>query len=377
MLPTPSELVALLSKQVIGQAQAKQTLAAAVYQHFMNCAKSDLYGGRIEAENHVMLIGPSGSGKSLLLRTLRDVLKAPMFYIPCTNITPDGYKGKNFSQHIDSISEVLIDNNYTPPAIVVWDEVDKLSMSSLDSSGGQGSNDVAAGAGVYRRMTQTEFLTYLDGTKCGSNGDMDSSRILNVAMGAFVGIDEIRNPTAKPTVGFHHHAPINPQSGLEPVKPEHLIAYGLIPEFVGRFARIASLDPLDHSSMRRILTEAEGNVLARRMDFFALHGVQLRVTDDAIDELIVRALSQGTGARALRQVVDQVLRQVEHRLPDMANSGVHSLIIDREVVMGHSQPIEHKGEQQNLPTLLELRRHAAYARKEQAKKGDGDDLFIF
>lgn len=377
MLPTPDELVELLSKHVIGQTQAKQTLAAAVYQHFMNCAASDLYGGRIETENHVMLIGPSGSGKSLLLRTLRDVLKAPMFYITCTNITPDGYKGKNFSQHIDSISEVLIENNYTPPAIVVWNEVDKLSMNSLYSSDGQGTNDVAAGAGVYRRMTQTEFLTYLDGTKCGSNGDMDSSRILNVAMGAFAGIDEIRNPTVKPTVGFHHHTLINPKGGLEPIKPEDLIAYGLIPEFVGRFARIASLDPLDHSSLRRILTEAEGNVLARRIGFFALHGVQLLVTDEAIDELIVRALSQGTGARALRQVVDQVLRQVEYRLPDMANKGVHSLLIDRSVVKGHSQPIEQMGEQKNLSTLLVLRRHAAYTTKETAKRGNGDDLSSF
>lgn len=366
ILPTPGELVELLSKQVIGQTQAKRTLATAVYQHFMNCANSDLYGGRTETENHVMLVGPSGSGKSLLLRTLKDVLKVPMFYIPCTNITPDGYKGKNFSQHIDTISDVLIENTYTSPAIVVWDEVDKLSSNSLYSSVGQDTNDVAAGAGVYRRMTQTEFLTYLDGTKCGSNGDMDSSRILNVAIGAFAGIDEIRDPTVKPTVGFHHPSLLNPKSGLEPVKPEHLIAYGLIPEFVGRFARIASFDSLDHSSLRRILIEAEGNVLARRRDFFALHGVHLQVTDEAIDELIAQALSQGTGARALRQVVDQALRQVEHRLPDMASSGVHTLVIDRGAVTGRSSPIEHKGKQKNLSTLLKLRHHAAYTRKEEA-----------
>jgi len=176
LLPTPSELIELLSKRVIGQTDAKRVLAVAVYQHFLACAKSDLHGGRVESENHVMFIGPTGSGKSLLLKTLGEILKLPTFYIPCTAITPDGYKGKNFAQHIEGVSDVLVDNGQTTPGIVVWDDLDKLSLSSF------GNNESVEHASVFRRMTQTEFLTYLDGAKWGSSG-MDASRILNIGIG--------------------------------------------------------------------------------------------------------------------------------------------------------------------------------------------------
>lgn len=130
MIPTPNELVSLLSRRVIGQGQAKQSIAVAVYQLFMNCAGSNLLGGRVEVENNVLLIGPTGCGKSLLLRSLGEILPIPMFVVPCTNITPDGYKGKNFFQHLDSITEVIVDGSKTKPAMVVWDACDKLSIQS-------------------------------------------------------------------------------------------------------------------------------------------------------------------------------------------------------------------------------------------------------
>lgn len=369
MLPTPRELIELLSRRVIGQTEAKRALSVAVYQHFLACAQSDLHGGRVESENHVMLIGPTGSGKSLLLRTLGEILKLPAFYIPCTAITPDGYKGKNFAQHIEGVSDILVEENKTTPGLVIWDELDKLSLSSF------GDNASVEYASVFRRMIQTEFLTYLDGSKWGSS-EMDASRILNIGIGAFIGLDKIRNTSAKPVVGFHStHLCQDPV--LEPIQPEHLISYGLIPEFVGRFSRIACLEPLDHASMRRILLEAEDNVLSRRMDFFALHGINLQFSDEAIDELVSRALAHGTGARALRHVVDQVLRQVEHRLPDMANSGVDTLIIERDAVLGRSPLIERMGVRKDLSKLLEFRRHAAGAKKEEIKEGDSGDICIF
>ena len=366
LLPTPNELIDLLSRRVIGQNQAKRSLAVAAYQHLINCAVSDLYGGRVEAENHVMIVGPTGSGKSLLLRTLRDVLKVPIFYIPCTTITPDGYKGKNFSQHLDWIANSITDDGFTRPSIVVWDEADKLTM--------HGDSDSTAA--VYRRMTQMDFLTYLDGTQCGSERQMDSSRLLNICCGAFAGLDAIRNPNSKPVIGFQ-----NGEAGegmaLPPVMPEHLITYGLIPEFVGRFSRITTLDPLDRCAMRRILTEAEGNVLARRKRFFALHGVRLEITDDAIDALVAQAMTQGTGARALRLVVDQILRGIEHRLPEMAEGGVSALVIDRNTVLGNGPPIEHKGQRSDLSTLFEIRRHAAYTGHEETPEQEENDLCIF
>jgi len=301
LLPTPNELVALLSKRVIGHEHAKRTIANSVYQHLMQCARSDIHGGRVETEQHVMLVGPSGSGKSLLLRTLGEILRIPLYHIPCTNITPNGYKGKDFTQHLVSISERIVENQFTHPAILVWDEVDKLALYQHGSS-------AAETAAVYRRMIQMDFLTYLDGTKCGDDDTMDSSRILSIACGAFVGLDMLRRPKSVPVMGFHSDSMSAAEQSMEPLNPEHLIHYGLIPEFVGRFSRLATLDPLDTRVMRKILTEADGNVLARRKDFFALHGVRLEITDDALDALVAKAMALGTGARALRLVVDLMLR---------------------------------------------------------------------
>jgi ATP-dependent Clp protease ATP-binding subunit ClpX len=369
LLPTPNELISLLNRRVIGQTDAKRSIATAVYHHFLSCARSDLFGGRVEGENHVMLVGPTGSGKSLLLMTLGEILKLPTFHVSCTTITPDGYKGKNFAQHLEAVSEVLVNGSKTTPGIVIWDEVDKLSLT------GFGDQESVEQASVYRRMIQAEFLTYLDGTKWGSDG-MDTARILNIGIGAFVGLDRIRSTSAKPVVGFHtahhEHDPI-----LEPIKPDHLIRYGLIPEFVGRFSRIACLEPLDHDSMRRILLEAENNVLARRKDFFALHGIKLKITDPAIDELISRALVHGTGARALRHEVDQVLRQLEHCLPDMAYGGIDALVIDRDTVMGSAPVREHNGGNNDLSKLLEIRLHAMGRKRNLASEAGPDDLSIF
>jgi len=363
LLPTPNELVALLSKRVIGHEQAKRSIAVAVYQHLLNSAKCDTYGGRVETENHVLLLGSSGSGKSLLLRTLGDVLKLPLFFIPCTNIANNGYKGKDFSQHLETISSAIVDEKFTHPAIVVWDEVDKLSI--------YGDNDSAAA--VYRRMIQMDFLTFLDGTKCGNENEMDSSRILSIACGAFVGMDAIRNPQTKPVIGFGASA-VAGQEALQPLSPEHLIRYGLLPEFVGRFSRLTTLDPLDRSVMRRILTEADGNVLSRRKEFFGVHGVRLEITDDAIDAVVSKAMDHGTGARALRLVVDQILRGVEHRLPDMALEGVSALVIDRDAVLGLTPPIEHKGKQTQSNLLLELRRLATYSKSRTPFFDNDDDI---
>lgn len=364
LLPTPSELVELLSRRVIGQLEAKRVLAVAVYQHFLACAKSDLHGGRVESENHVLLVGPTGSGKSLLLKTLGETLRLPTIYIPCTAITPDGYKGKNFAQHLEDVSDILAEGGKTAPGIVVWDEVDKLSLVN------QGDSETSDNSGVYRRMIQTEFLTYLDGTK-RAGCEMNPSRILNIGIGAFVGLDKIRSMAGKPAIGFHgtphDHAP-----ALAAIKPEHLIRYGLIPEFVGRFSRIAYLEQLDHASLRRILMEAEGNVLERRTDFYAIHGIKLEFSDEAIDELVSRALQHGTGARALRHEVDRVLRQVEHRMPDMARIGVDSLVIERAAVIGDSPIIERMGGCNDLSNLLQIRRHAVGGKTENTKEADSD-----
>lgn len=369
LLPTPCELVALLSKHVVGHEQAKQDIAVAAYNYLLSCARSDMQGGKIETENHLMLVGPSGCGKSLLFRTLGQILKVPLFYFPCTNIAPFGYKGQDLTQHLDAISRSVVDEDYTHPVIVVWDEVDKLS----DDGSVQGS---------YRRTVQQDFLTYLDGTMCGSDLDLDSSRILNFACGAFAGLDEIRDSSRKPVIGFKSSEDdLIVGSGakmLPPLCPEHLIEYGMIPEFVGRFSRLSSLEPLDSAAMRRILLEAESNVLSRRKAFFALHGIRLELTDDAIDAVMTMAMHHLTGARSLGLILDQVLKEVEHRLPDLAQQGVTSLVYDREAVLGHASPTERTcAKKVSLDSLFELRRKAASYTKRRKPPADSADLGIF
>jgi ATP-dependent Clp protease ATP-binding subunit ClpX len=359
LLPTPNELVALLSRRVVGHDQAKRDIAVAAYNFLMGCARADMYGEDLQPEN-LLAVGPTGCGKSLIFKTLGDALRVPVHYISCPNIAPCGYKGQDLSQHLDTISRSVVFEDITHPTIVVWDEADKLA----DDGSLQGS---------YRRTVQQDFLTYLGGAMCGSDLDLDSSRVLNIFAGAFVGLDDIRDADRKPVIGFR--SPIaDGLKKLPPLCPEDLIAFGMIPEFIGRFSRLTSLDPLDSRTMRRILTEAEGNVLARRKAFFATHGIRLELTDDAIDTVVALAIAHPTGARSLRLILDQTLRGVEHCLPDLAEMGVTSLVYDREAVMGNAPPTERTcGAKPSLEPLVELRQKAAsYARPKKPPAGPAD-----
>lgn len=351
LLPTPNELVTLLSRYVAGQDQAKRDIAVAAYNHLMACARADIEGGRVMSDNHVLLVGPTGCGKSLLLETLGHILQVPVYQIDCANLSPHGYKGRDLSQHIESLVSKLVAEDYTHPAIVVWEEVDKL-------------RDDGSLAGSYRTMAQSDALRFLDGALCGNDLDLDASRILSIACGAFEGLDEIRDTSRIPVIGFRSHglefdSACRPNA-LPPLCPEDLVRYGMMPEFVGRFARLAMLEALDAGTMRRILVETDGNVLSRRKAFFALHGVRLEFTDSAIDEVVAMALVHPTGARSLRLIFDQVLSGIEHRLPELAAHGVTSLVYDSAAVRGNTPPIERGGGEPNVPELLmEVRRKAA------------------
>ena len=202
-----------------------------------------------------------------------------------------------------------LEDNRTQPAIVVWDEVDKLRELP--------STHPVASCGV-----QQDLLTYLDGTRCGKSGLLDSSRFLNVACGAFVGLDKLRNGRdSAPRIGFVHQSArldADRKNHMEPLSTQHLIDYGFIPEFVGRFSSITELAPLDSVTLRRILTEAEGNPLAVKKRMFEIHGIELRVTDCALDEMIARAAKMETGARSLKRVIHATLGRYDRRLPEMA-----------------------------------------------------------
>jgi ATP-dependent Clp protease ATP-binding subunit ClpX len=350
LLPTPNEIIAMLDKRVVGQLEAKRTLAVAAYNHFLFCALAEVSNWSLEPTS-VLLIGPTGSGKSHLLKTLCDCLKIPMVYLSCTGLTQNGYKGINVNEILERLENELLEEDRTQPAIVVWDEVDKL-------------RELPSTHPVSTRGVQQDLLTYLDGTMCGKSGLLDSSRILNVACGAFVGLDILRKrKDTAPRIGFVDslHETVNAESEecLEPLSSQHLIDYGFIPEFVGRFAAITELTRLDAVTLRKILTEAEGTPLALKKRMYEIHGIELKVTECALDELIVRAAKMKTGARSLKRVIHATLGRYDRRLPEMAARGVTTLTVTAATIRGEKPAIQTTTiVSKDLPLLLELRKRA-------------------
>ncbi len=375
MLPSPAEIVAHLDRFVIGHDVAKKMLSVACYNHFLQVAAADLAGGseRVHTDNHTIIAGPSGCGKSAMIEAL-GFLGIPVLQIDCANLSPHGYKGRDLSQYYDFFAEKLSDEDSTRPAIVVWEEIDKLC-------GYGGSAGVDHAAGQYRAMVQAEALRFLDGAICGSEGNLDASKILSIGCGAFSGLDEIRSPDCKSEIGFGKIDRSRSVAGriesLPVLLPEHLVQYGLLPEFVGRFSRVAALAPLDAISMRKVLVDAESSVLRRKIIFFGLHGVRLSYTQDAIDELVSMAMTHPTGVRSLRLVLDRVLGEAEYRLPDSAAQGVIEISLDRQAVRGEVPPVERRADDGRTPeSLLAVRKRAGCYRG-KIDPSQKDDLSIW
>jgi ATP-dependent Clp protease ATP-binding subunit ClpX len=365
MLPSPEQIVRHLDRHVIGHDVAKRMLATACYEHLMQCATTDLMGGKVWPDNHCVIAGPSGSGKSLMISTLGDFLGIPVFEIDCSNLSPSGYKGRCLSQIVNEFEEWLVTAGKTKPALVVWEEIDKLR--SLGDE-----------AGRYREMAQSDALRFLDGATCGEDGTLDASRILNIGCGAFVGLDRIMNPTAIARIGFEtasfgqaDQPNCLPVLGLQ---PDHLVKFGLITEFVGRFSRFAFLDPIDRSAMQGIITGSESSVLKRKVAQFALHGVRLHFDDDAIAAVADMVLAHPTGARGLRLILGQVLSEWEFQLPELAESGVTDILFDERAVRGESHPVVKRSiSQYARDSLLQARCKAGSYTSKLSKK-ERDDL---
>ncbi|MEO5715987.1 MAG: AAA family ATPase [Luteolibacter sp.] len=361
LLPTPTELIALLDRKVIGQTAAKRNLAVAAYNHFLACAQSELTGSAVET-SALLLIGPTGCGKSVLLKTLRDCLGVPMVYVTCTSLTQNGYKGTNINEVLERLENELLEDGRTQPAIVVWDEVDKL-------------RDLAGQHPIASRGVQQDLLTYFDGTFCGKTGQLDSSRFLNVACGAFVELDQLRRPRPAPSqMGFHAETEtVPPVEASAPLTSQHLFDFGFIPEFVGRFSAITELDPLDAETLRSILTQAEDSVMIKKQRLFELHGIRLEFTVDAMDEIVTKAISLHTGARSLKRILETTLDGIDHRLPDLAVMGVTTIIISAETVRGEKPALEKVSPgARPLSKLHALRQRAGdYAHwKRRTKEGE-------